>query len=772
MTELRLGLNSIIAIVFVIVAMISGPSAADEATDCAKSTGDDAIAACTRRIESADLKAQDLVIALDHRGLALLRKGDIDHASADFNEAIRLDPNYPDAFFHRGLTSANNNRHDPDRAIADYSEALRIDPTLVAALYNRGIEYRRGGDADHAIADFSEVIRLDPTNADAFFARGHTWADNKGDHDHAIADYSEAIRRNPKFVTAINNRGIEYRLKGDLDHALVDHNEAVRLDPHYAYAYYYRAYVWRSKGDADRAIADFTETIRLDPSDADAFFQRGVTWANNKRNHDHAIADYGEALRLNPNFLTALYNRGIEYRRKGDADRAIADLTEAIRLDPNYADAFFQRGVTWANSKRDYDHAIKDYSEAFRLNPKMVAAINNRGIEYRLKGDLDRALTDHNEAIRIDANYAYGYYYRAFVLRSKGDADRAIADFTETIRLDPNDADAFFERGQTWANNKRNPDHAIADYGEAIRLNPNFAVAINNRGLLYERIGSFDRALADFRAVLANDPSAATAAERIRRIEHKLAALLEPTPALSSPASPAAREVRVALVIGNSSYVNGGRLPNPKSDAEKLAATLKRLGFSTVTLKLDLPRDQLNEALKAFAAQADRADWAVVYYAGHGIEIGGINYLVPIDVKLASDRDISYEAVGLDQVLLAVEGAQKLRLVILDACRDNPFAKTMVRTNSTRSMGRGLVRVEPEGATLVAYAAKEGHIASDGEGGNSPFVTALVKNLETPGLEINFLFRKVRDDVLKVTGNRQEPYVYGSLPAEAFYFRR
>jgi uncharacterized caspase-like protein len=132
---------------------------------------------------------------------------------------------------------------------------------------------------------------------------------------------------------------------------------------------------------------------------------------------------------------------------------------------------------------------------------------------------------------------------------------------------------------------------------------------------------------------------------------------------------------------------------------------------------------------------------------------------------------VSYEAVALDQVPLAVEGALKLRLVILDACRDNPFAATMRRTVANRSVGRGLARVEPEGATLVVYAAKDGQVAQDGDGTNSPFATALVKYIETPGLEINFLFRRVRDDVINATGRRQEPFVNGSLPAAEFYFR-
>jgi len=225
-------------------------------------------------------------------------------------------------------------------------------------------------------------------------------------------------------------------------------------------------------------------------------------------------------------------------------------------------------------------------------------------------------------------------------------------------------------------------------------------------------------------------------------------------------------------VIGNSAYASVPRLSNPKNDAEAIAAALKRVGFSKVTTLADLDRNGLLDALKRFAGEAENADWAVVYFAGHGLEVAGLNYLVPVDAKLVSDRDIAFEAVAHDQVLRSVEGAKKLRLVILDACRDNPFLRSMNRTSvASRSIGRGLAPIEPEGATLVAYAAKHGQVAQDGESGNSPFVSSLIKHLDAPGLEITFLFRKVRDEVLAATDRRQEPFTYGSLPAEAFYFR-
>jgi uncharacterized caspase-like protein len=172
----------------------------------------------------------------------------------------------------------------------------------------------------------------------------------------------------------------------------------------------------------------------------------------------------------------------------------------------------------------------------------------------------------------------------------------------------------------------------------------------------------------------------------------------------------------------------------------------------------------MRRALREFADQARDADMAVVYYAGHGIEIDGTNYLIPTDAKLERDTDIYDEAFSLDRVLLAIEPARQLRLVIVDACRNNPFADSMKRTVASRTVSRGLARIEPTTTnTLVAFAAKAGLTALDGNSTNSPYATALVKHIATPGLDLRRAFGFIRDDVLQATGNRQEPYVYGSL---------
>ncbi len=221
---------------------------------------------------------------------------------------------------------------------------------------------------------------------------------------------------------------------------------------------------------------------------------------------------------------------------------------------------------------------------------------------------------------------------------------------------------------------------------------------------------------------------------------------------------------RVALVIGNSAYQNVAALPNPANDAAAMADMLRKASFDLVTARHDLKSLEMRRALREFTDQARGADIAVIYFAGHGLEVSGSNYIVPVDAVLERDADVEDEAVSLNRLLYAAEPASKLRLVILDACRDNPFDKKMKRMVATRAVSRGLIGVEANRPnTFIAFAAKEGSTAADGDGEHSPFTTALLKHLTTPGLDIRKAFGFVRDDVMSSTGNRQEPYTTNSL---------
>lgn len=233
---------------------------------------------------------------------------------------------------------------------------------------------------------------------------------------------------------------------------------------------------------------------------------------------------------------------------------------------------------------------------------------------------------------------------------------------------------------------------------------------------------------------------------------------------LSLSSVDALADKRVALVIGNSAYKNVARLPNPANDAKAIAELLKKAGFETVIAKSDVANVEMRRAVREFTEAAATADMAVVFYAGHGIEINGGNYLIPTDAVLESDLDVDDETLSLDRIMHAMEPVKRLRLVILDACRDNPFSRSMKHTLASRSIGRGLAQVEPVTSdTLVAFAAKAGSTASDGSGGHSPFTAALLKYIAVPGLDIRLALGRVRDEVYNDTDRKQEPFVYGSL---------
>lgn len=224
---------------------------------------------------------------------------------------------------------------------------------------------------------------------------------------------------------------------------------------------------------------------------------------------------------------------------------------------------------------------------------------------------------------------------------------------------------------------------------------------------------------------------------------------------------------KTALVIGNSAYAFGGVLANPKNDAETVSAALKAAGFDPVVTLTDLDKTQFLGTLGDFANAAEKSEIALIYYAGHGVEVDRRNFLVPVDAKLSKASEVVFQAISLDDVRAAVAGASKLRLVILDACRNNPFP--LAKKDGTRALGGGLAHVEPGANELIAYAAREGTLATDGAGGNSPFAVSFVRELAQPGLDVGFLFRRVRDDVLAATGQSQEPFVYGTLGGDALY---
>jgi uncharacterized caspase-like protein len=223
---------------------------------------------------------------------------------------------------------------------------------------------------------------------------------------------------------------------------------------------------------------------------------------------------------------------------------------------------------------------------------------------------------------------------------------------------------------------------------------------------------------------------------------------------------------RVALLIGNAAYRAAGVLANPLNDAELVANSLRRAKFDLVEVKSNLGIAEFRQSLRRFQSEADGADMALVYFAGHGVEAKGVNWLIPVDAELNLDRDLEYEAIRLDLALEAVAGARR-RILILDACRNNPFGRKW--QSGSRNLERGLGSLEVDDV-LVLFAAAPGQTASDGSGSNSPFALALATRIAEPGLIVQLLGGRVRDDVLLATGGAQRPFVSASIGGDPFYF--
>jgi tetratricopeptide (TPR) repeat protein len=238
-------------------------SAIADLASCKNLSGDTAIAACSRAITSGMLSGTDLVLAFLNRGAEYYQQQDYDHAIADFNDGIKLDPRYALAFYNRGL--AYKAKQDYDHALADYGEAIKLDPEYALAFRGRGNAYYAMQDYDRALTDYNEAIKLDPDSAVEFNNRGNAYY-AKQDYDHAIADYNEAIKLDPKYALAFYNRGLIYSTTQDYDRAIAEFTEAIKLNPKYAKALYKRGLARQQKGDRGGGASDLAAARAIDPN--------------------------------------------------------------------------------------------------------------------------------------------------------------------------------------------------------------------------------------------------------------------------------------------------------------------------------------------------------------------------------------------------------------------------------------------------------------------------------------------------------------------------
>jgi tetratricopeptide (TPR) repeat protein len=509
---------------------------------------------------------------------------------------------------------------------------------------------------------------------------------------------------------------------------------------------------------------------------------------NKQGDYDRAIQDFDEAIRLDPRNQSAYNNRGWAYFRKGDYDRAIQDYDEAIRIDPKKTIPFNNRGDAYTE-KGDYDRAIRDFEEAIWLDSKNYYAYGGRGLAYMYKGDYDRAIQDFDQALHLERNFTYAYNNRGWSYLRKHDYDRAILDFDDAIKLAPNFAAPYSNRGEAFFE-KGDFDAAIQNFNEAIRLDPNMTVAYVKRGFCYEKKGDLDRARADYGTAVTRPPgryvsseaALVTARERLAALDTRArpVALPQVVPAPEQQKAgpetdkpPSEHGPRVALVIGNGAYTSVDQLPNPPNDARDVAAALRELGFKVIE-GYNLDGTTMRRKIAEFGAVMSGAGVTLFFYAGHGMQVAGKNYLLPVDAKLERPSSLGVEAIEVNTVLADMESEKRINLVFLDACRDNPMARTLARSfgsSRSASVGQGLAQLSSNIGTLITFATSPDSVAlDDGNGRNSPFTAALLKHIRTPGLEVRSMLTRVRAEVIQLTHERQVPWDHSSLTGE-FYFK-
>jgi tetratricopeptide (TPR) repeat protein len=476
-------------------------------------------------------------------------------------------------------------------------------------------------------------------------------------------------------------------------------------------------------------------------------------------------------------------------------DRALDDLGSAIRVDPKGAAPYVQRSLILERQDR-FSETRADLDAAIELDPRNQNAWINRAMLWARYGDVERAYADYGQAEAVGgAQTWFALSGRAKLAVSLGEPLRGFTDWTraaETAPLPMLAAQFHVRAGNLARDYLKDQDKAEQSYVAAIAILPSYADALIQRGIAFERADRFDEASAEYHK--AADLTRGNPLERSTydycnfRLQilqsRRLRKAGDLPPNINILSNPARKDQgrRIALVVGIAAYEHIPALMNSDRDAESVGAAFSQAGFANVTVATNLSRSQMDGVLREFADAATDADWAIIYYAGHGVEIGGINYAIPVDADLATPKDAPRHAVAIDRIISAVDRAKKLHLVVFDACRDDPFVQQAHRVASKRSLGSpvdaglgpilggrkvlggGLAKIQLDDVNTVAmFSTQPGQVTLDGDEMNSPFTRAFVSRLATPDLDLRVFFQRVRDDVTRGTQGRQRPDLSGHL---------
>jgi tetratricopeptide (TPR) repeat protein len=734
--------------IFCFLAIWSTAAIADTWDDCAGNDFQKAITACSQIIKAGKEPPKNMAMAYSNRARAYYYLGQNDSAISDATKAVSLNSRYANAYINRG--NAWFAKEDFNKAAADYAKAIESDSKSAAAHFNYGLAHHRLEQYEKAIPSFDTAIKLDPGQADYWKTRGNAKY-NLSRYQESLTDYNKAIQLNPSFGYAHYDRGLSYEQLKEYQAALSDFRRAAELIP--------ESDSWNQEaktraGLMEDNIASLGSGGTEDKSDSDGAALAESDWDNCAGNDDDkSIAACAEIIAAGKeppkNMAMAYSNKARAHYHKNEHDQAIDDASEAIRLNPNFTNAYLNRGNAYFG-KEEFEKAADDYASAIGTNKKNPDAHFNFGLaHHRMK------------------NY-----------------EKAIASFDTAISLDSKSADYYKTRGNAKYNLDRYRE-SIGDYDKAIQLNPSFGYAHYDRGLSYEQLGEFQSALDNFRKaanlIPQSDSWQQEAESRVALMQDKLggkSVVVEKKEEAGTDDS-ASKQVldnksgqrKLALVIGNGAYRNATELPNPANDASAMAQMLADMGFDVID-GIDLDKRAMDLKVREFIDRVDSYDIALLFYAGHGISVAGKSYLLPVDAILEKSSALEFEAVEADKLYQYMAGDNRTSIVLLDACRNNPFTRSFSRSlGATRAalVGQGLAAPNIQGGgILIGFATAPGDVAADGEGRNSPFTEALLKHLPEPGVEIEQAMKRVKADVYSKTNGRQRPWHNSDLIQSVF----